>query len=210
MAGFVAVTVVGTRRRARGSELAWLVGSTVGGIGGVVLVLTGVLTDLSFASFGQSAATYPLVPLFMFGAPLLAGGLVSKQVGNVGNGMLAGFWCGQIVVLLNAVGVLGSDLLFANRLVQSLRLGNPACSGLGGSALAACSISDDLDGVAVTLLVLPLFSAALGGLGGLLGSMLAAKQTPDDAGTERAMVAPAVFAGSMFALLIAEIAIRIW
>jgi hypothetical protein len=83
------------------------------------------------------------------------------------------------------------------------------CPGLVGSALAGCEIRDDLGGAAMLMLVLPLIGAGSGVLGGLFGSVLATVRMPEGS-TSRALLAPAVFAGGMFAMIVAEVSLRLW
>jgi hypothetical protein len=206
---FVGVTVFGTRIQGRAAALPWLVGCAAGGVAGLGLVLSGLVAELSVPVASPSGGGSPLFPLLTFGAPLVAGLLVGKLTGRVEAGLLGGFWCGLALGLVNAVGTPGNDLLLANRLTQTVWLSHLDCPGLAGSALAGCEIRDDLGGAAMLMLVLPLIGAGSGVLGGLFGSVLATVRMPEGS-TSRALLAPAVFAGGMFAMIVAEVSLRLW
>ena len=104
------------------------------------------------------------------------------------------------MALLLATGGLVSDVLLAGRLVTTIWAGNLDCPGVLGSALAACSIGDDLSGLGNALLFLPVYAAGLGLFGGLAGRALGGRKSPVRPG-QAAIVAPLLCSALLLAIL---------
>jgi hypothetical protein len=209
LGSYAAVTAIGTRERGRPSP-PWLAGAVAGAVGGLGGVLVELMAELIARDTSQAQVGATLGGLLLFGAPVVAGIAVGNVTGRATSAILGGFWCGLVVALVHATGGLATDLVLAARLAATIWVGNLDCPGMTGTALAACSIRDDLGGWGVGLLILPLLGASLGGLGGLLGRRIAPLNVRPDSEGGHAMVAPLVFSGLLLCLFAAEMAGLLW
>jgi hypothetical protein len=94
------------------------------------------------------------------------GAVCGWQTRRLRAGALAGLWSG----MLTALGMGLAFMLAADLFGVSVWVYDAACTGAAN--LAACQIGILLGGSANTLLIMPLVSAVLGGVGGLAGSEL--------------------------------------
>jgi hypothetical protein len=191
---YLAVTVFGTHTQRPGAR-PWLVGTTAGGIAGLVAVLLALAVPLNNAWL-----------LVMFVPALLAGVIAGRQAGQTEAGALGGFWCGLACALVWAVGGMILDLALAPQLAGTAwAVSHASCQGLVGTSLAACAAADDYRNWGLMLLGLPILSSDLGVIGGLLGAALAKARQPVQAGWGRALVIPAVFCGIMILVYVAGV-----
>jgi hypothetical protein len=206
-APYVWVSVRGTRDLSFASAYPWLVGALVGGIAGLAYVSLAVVTGL----LGWRDPLLGL-GLIILGAPSIAGIAVGKATGRAGSAILGGFWCGLLLALVVATGWAARDLLLAGRLTHTVwasdTFRDARCS-LDRTVLAACEIGDELGGLAIQLLLLPLIGGALGGLVGLPWRAAAMQRAQVSPGWSRALSAPAVFSVIMVVVLAAELTFKL-
>jgi hypothetical protein len=207
-ASYIWVTVYGTRGQEAAAAYPWLAGALVGGIAGLVYVSLAVVAGwLAWQN-----------PLFLFGlilvaAPVVAGNRVGRATGQARSAAVGGFWCGLALAQVVATGWAVRDLVLASWLAHSVWVGetfrDPPCS-MGGTILAACEIGDDLGGLAIQLLTLPLLSAGLGALASLPWRAATAPQAQVGPGWSWAVAAPVVFSVVMVVVLTVEVTFTFW
>jgi hypothetical protein len=186
-----------------------------GALCGLVVGGTWLLVSLVAAWLPALGAVRAIGLLALFGLPMVAGVLGARTTGRVGDGVLAGFWCGVVAAVLIAGAIIAVDNAFATALVHTSWANDPTCPQPAGPALAGCEIGDDLGFVAIALAVIPLLLAAIGTAGGAIGAASVppqpAMRQADHAGPREPSRwrAPLIFSGLMLALFIAEIVFKL-
>ncbi|GEM_PF-4739200 len=209
LGAYVAVAVLSSRRPTVDVR-PWLTGVVAGAVAGLLAGAVGLTTDLIARNPRPTLGSADVLPFLLYGAPIVAGLLAGRATGQAVYGLLAGFWSAAVFAMVLATGGLATDLALANRLVQTVWDGNQDCRAVAGSALAACSIGDDLDGFFLGLLLLPPLGLALGSVGGLLGRALAVAGSPADRAAAPTVIAPLLFSGLLLLVLLAQVGGNFW
>jgi hypothetical protein len=211
-AGAIWVALQGTRDPA--TRPAWLLGACIGAAAGLAAAVLYVIGAGAATTDTALQAAPALVTLALLLGPLGVGFAAALAATRTSAGAVAGFWCALALALLADIGLIASDVLFANRLMQTAwvgyRSGDPLCNGVHGATLLGCAVGDDLGFAASLLIFGPVLGLGLGAVAGVLGRLVSRRSHDSVIPWAAAMTPPAIFSTLLAVVMVAELVGNLW